>query len=146
MESELTFRLVDHGSADYDQTVALRDEILRRPLGLEFDPEQLAAEGTDHHLAGYRDGRLVACLVLTPKPDGEMKMRQVAVAASEQGTGIGRQLVVESERVTRELGYSWISLNARANVVPFYEKLGYEVVGEPLEEVTIPHRSMRKVL
>jgi predicted GNAT family N-acyltransferase len=146
MESSLTIRLVSHGSPEYHQTVALRDEILRRPLGLVFDPEQLAAESSDHHLACYRDGRLVGCLVLTPRPDGEMKMRQVAVAETEQGGGIGRRMVLESERIARALGYGAMTLHARANVVSFYEKLGYEVVGEPFEEVTIPHRAMRKRL
>jgi predicted GNAT family N-acyltransferase len=55
-------------------------------------------------------------------------------------------MVEESERITRELGFDRISLNARANVVPFYEKLGYQVFGQPFEEVTIRHRSMWKVL
>ncbi|HVK38241.1 MAG TPA: GNAT family N-acetyltransferase [Candidatus Kapabacteria bacterium] len=146
MNSELSFRLVPFGSPEYDQTVALRYEILRRPLGLSFDPAQLSAEGTDHHLACYRDDELVGCLVLTPRAAGEMKMRQVAVAESLQGTGIGRRMVEESERITRELGFDRISLNARANVVPFYEKLGYQVFGQPFEEVTIRHRSMWKVL
>ena len=145
MESPLTFRLVPHGSIAYEETIALRDAILRRPLGLTFDPEQLGAEGADYHLAAYdADEHLVACLVLTPKESGEMKMRQVAVSDALQGKGIGRRLGIESERVARELGYSEMTLNARAQVVPFYEKLDYEVVGEPFEEVTIPHRAMRK--
>jgi predicted GNAT family N-acyltransferase len=146
MDNPLTFRLVAHGSLDYEATIALRDDILRRPLGLTFDPAHLAAEAGDYHLACYRDAELVGCLVLTPRDNGDMKMRQVAVAEAEQGRGIGRALVIESERVARDLGYSRMVLNARAAVVPFYEKLGYETYGEPFEEVTIPHRSMRKRL
>ena len=144
--TDVTFQLVAHASPEYQATVALRDEILRRPLGLVFDPEALAAEGSDLHLAGYRDGALVACLVLTPLDDGEIKMRQVAVAESEQGRGIGRDLVIESERVARAKRFHRMVLNARAVVVPFYEKLGYRIVGEPFEEVTIPHRKMEKEL
>lgn len=146
MTSSLTFRLVPFGSSEYDETLTLRYEILRRPLGLTFDPAKLAAEGSDYHLAGFRAGELVACLVLTPREADEMKMRQVAVRESEQRIGIGRQMVIESERIARELGFDRISLNARAGVVPFYEKLGYEVVGEPFEEVTIVHRAMLKRL
>jgi predicted GNAT family N-acyltransferase len=146
MKSELTFRLVPHGSLEYEETLALRYEILRKPLGLVFDPAQLGAEGSDLHLACYRSEELVGCLVLTPRAAGELKMRQVAVAESMQGEGIGRQMVIESERIARELGYDRISLNARAGVVPFYEKLGYAVFGQPFEEVTIRHRSMWKVL
>lgn len=144
--SHITFQLVEHGTAEYDETLALRYEILRRPLGLEFDPDALAREDSDYHLAGYRDGELVACLVLTPHDDGEIKMRQVAVRESEQGRGVGRDLVRESERVARANGFSRVVLNARAAVVPFYEKLGYRVVGEPFEEVTIRHRGMERFI
>src|SRR5687768_1913114 len=146
MDSELTFELIAHGSSAYTDTVALRDDILRRPLGLAFDQAQLDEEISDYHLAAYRGGDLVACLVLTPRGDGELKMRQVAVRETMQRSGIGREMVLESERVALELGYTVMVLNARATVVPFYEKLGYEVVGEPFTEVGIPHRAMRKVL
>jgi predicted GNAT family N-acyltransferase len=146
MESHLTFRIVPHGSREYEETVALRDAILRRPLGLVFDPEQLGAEGSDVHLACYRDGELVGCLILVPNDDGEVKMRQVAVRDDVQRSGVGRRLVTESERIARELGFDVMVLNARLNAVPFYEKLGYEPVGELFEEVTIPHRAMRKTL
>jgi predicted GNAT family N-acyltransferase len=37
-------------------------------------------------------------------------------------------------------------LHARATAVPFYLRLGYTVVGEPFEEVGIPHRGMEKAL
>ena len=54
-----------YGSPEYAATIKLRNEILRKPLGLRFSDEQLPAERGNHHLACYRDGRLVACLVLT---------------------------------------------------------------------------------
>jgi predicted GNAT family N-acyltransferase len=31
-------------------------------------------------------------------------------------------------------------------VVPFYERLGYAVYGDPFEEVGVPHRHMRRAL
>ena len=146
MESDLRFELIAHGSSAYRDTVALRDDILRRPLGLAFDATQLEDEVSDFHLAAYRGDRLVGCLVLTPKDDGQLKMRQVAVRETMQGSGVGRKMVAESERVALELGYTVMTLNARATAVEFYEKLGYEVVGEPFTEVGIPHRAMRKML
>jgi hypothetical protein len=36
-------KLIQHGSAEYDQMIGLRMEILRQPLGLSFTPEQLDA-------------------------------------------------------------------------------------------------------
>lgn len=143
---DLSFRIVHHGSADYLETVALRDDVLRRPLGLVFTPEQLGAEAADIHLAAYLDDALVACLILVPLANGEIKMRQVAVRHDLQSKGIGRSLVEESERIARERGFQHMILNARQTAVPFYERLGYTTIGPEFLEVTIPHRRMERSL
>jgi hypothetical protein len=39
-----SFRTIQHGSPEYKQTVTLRDKVLRQPLGLQFNLEQLQAE------------------------------------------------------------------------------------------------------
>ncbi|MDB5033606.1 MAG: yjcF [Chlorobi bacterium] len=137
-------RLIAHRSPAYEETVALRDDILRKPLGLSFTPEQLGAEGGDYHLACYLDGALAGCLILTPVDDVALKMRQVAVAEEMQGRGVGRALVERSEEMAREKGFREIVLNARETAVPFYDRLRYERVGDRFEEVGIPHWKMRK--
>lgn len=145
--TDLNLRLVAHGSAEYEETVALRDDILRKPLGLSFTPEALGAESGDLHLACYdASGALCGCLILTPAGEGHVKMRQVAVSASLQGRGVGRAMVERSEEIARERGFTEMTLHARETAVPFYERLGYERVGERFEEVGIPHWAMRKEL
>ena len=37
----MALKIIDHGSREYQQMVHLRNEILRRPLGLQFTPEEL---------------------------------------------------------------------------------------------------------
>jgi predicted GNAT family N-acyltransferase len=54
--------------------------------------------------------------------------------------------VEASERVAIERGALRMTLHARQTAVPFYERLGYRVVGEPFIEVGIPHRAMEKSL
>jgi predicted GNAT family N-acyltransferase len=53
-------------------------------------------------------------------------------------------MVKFSEQYAQEHGYSKIYMHARETAVGFYLKLGYEIEGEPFEEVTIAHRSMLK--
>ncbi len=137
--------LVRHNSPTYWATVALRDEILRKPLGLVFTPEELAAERDSHHVACHRAERLVGCLVLRPDGD-DIRMRQVVVAADCQRQGIGTALVEFSESFVRNLGFKRMTLHARDIAVPFYERLGYSKIGERFEEVTIPHWAMAKSL
>ena len=142
----MEIQVIAHGSAAYEEAVRLRDEILRRPLGLTLTHEQLAAESNSYHLAGYLDGVLCAYCMLTPQASGMVQMRQVAVADSWRGQGFGRQLAEFAERYARELDFELIYCHARDVAVSFYEKLGYSHVGEPFEEVTIIHHEMRKRL
>lgn len=138
---------IEFGTPEYDEAVQLRYEVLRKPLGLVYTPEQLAAEYSDHHLAAFTAaGALVGYLNLTPVDDQTIKMRQVAVAPGLQGRGIGNALVAASEDLARRLGFHSMVLHARETAVPFYLKVGYAVAGDRFEEVTIPHFKMEKEL
>ena len=130
----------------YDLSIALRDKLLREPLGLSFNIDELSKENSDYHLGVLHEGDLIACLVLTPKNKSVIKMRQVAVLESFQGKGIGRILVAYSETFSKAKGYEKIVLNARENAIPFYKKLAYSAEGDFFEEVTIIHQKMNKNL
>lgn len=138
--------IVPHNSILYKQAVGLRYRILRKPLGLEFTDEQLAAEHTDLHLVYLVDGRVMGCLVLTPMGAERIKMRQVAVDEAWQGKGVGADMVRYSEDYARQNGYVWMECHARDTAVPFYKRLGWNEVGEGFTEVTIPHHKMEKRL
>jgi ribosomal protein S18 acetylase RimI-like enzyme len=137
---------VRHASPEYWATVELRKHWLRDPLGLRFTDEELASEGNSHHLACYQGDELVGCAVLRPVDGQTIQMRQVVVRPDVQRHGLGTALVEHSEALARRLGFSQMVLHARDAAVPFYERLAYEVVGEPFTEVTILHREMRKTL
>jgi predicted GNAT family N-acyltransferase len=142
----MELRRIKHNTPEYERIVALRRRVLRAPLGLDFTPEQLAAEADDIHLAGFEGETPLACMILSPVSAQEFKMRQVAVAPERQGEGLGSRLVEYCETVARAAGCAQITLHARETAVPFYLRAGYEIVGEPFEEVTVPHRKMSKWL
>jgi len=149
MESEIQnprseILVVSHGSPIYWQAVELRRRILRHPLRLDFTDEELTAESAETHIVAITEGQVIGCLVMVPKPEGGVKMRQVAVEPALQGRGLGTRLVSFCEEWARTEGFSRIELSARETAVRFYERLGYEIVGEPFVEVTIPHRKMVK--
>lgn len=128
------------------QAVELRRHILRLPLGLDFTQEELDAEKGDTHIVATSADRVVGCLVMVPQTDTVVKMRQVAVEPDLQGKGIGERMVAASEVWAKGAGFTWIELNARDTAVDFYLRHHYRVVGDPFEEVTIPHRKMVKDL
>ena len=137
---------IPYCSAAYKESVALRDEVLRKPLGLKFTDEELEQEHTHYHLACQQEGEIVGCLILVPNSAVEAKMRQVAVAPHMQGQGVGSALTEFAEEFARERGFKVVTLHARLTAVPFYERCGYERIGGQFEEVTIPHWAMRKQL
>ncbi len=143
----ISIHQIEFATPEYDDAVRLRYDVLRRPLGLDFTPEQLATEYAQIHLAAYNEaGRLVGYLNLTAVDEHTVQMRQVAVVPTHQGRGVGTELVHHSEWVAQQAGFQRIILHAREPAVPFYERLQYMIVGEPFEEVTIRHRHMEKTL
>lgn len=138
--------LVAHGTPAYDALVALRYEVLRRPLGLAFTPEQLAAESGLFHLACCCEGVLAGGLVLLPLPESRMQMRQVAVREDWRGKGAGRALVEYAEEWARQAGANVMMLHARESAVGFYETLGYQKRGARFWEVGLAHWEMTKTL
>ncbi|RYD71078.1 MAG: N-acetyltransferase, partial [Sphingobacteriales bacterium] len=124
-------RQVDFSTPAYENTVALRYDVLRKPLGLNFTKEQLQQEANDFHLAAYMDEDLAACLILTVADTYEIKMRQVAVKDGLQGKGIGKKLVQFAENFAVEKGFRLMTLHARETAVAFYLSMQYKTKGQP---------------
>ena len=142
----MALKIIDHGSKQYQQMVKLRDDILRKPLGLSFTQEELEKE-KDHLLIGaYEDDKLLACCMLVEENPRTVRLRQMAVLNDLQGKGIGKALMIFAENLARDRGYRKITMHARKNAVGFYEKMGYVRVGNEFEEITIPHYLMEKKL
>jgi predicted GNAT family N-acyltransferase len=142
----MALRIIDHGTKEYQQMVNLRLEILRKPLGLSFDPAELDKEKEDVLMGAFEDERLLGCCLLTRQDQHTMRLRQMAVPNSMQGKGIGRALMIFAENIARDLGYKKLCMHARKTALGFYEKLGYSTAGEEFTEVTIPHYIMEKAL
>jgi len=143
---ETVIKTINVDSNAYGLELELRNEVLRKPIGLDLRLEDLSNEVNDFHIGAFKDTELVGCLILTPINEQEIKMRQVAVKDNLQGLGIGRKLVEHSERVAKENHYNKVILNARKTATEFYKRLGYNVVGGEFTEVGIPHFKMHKDL
>lgn len=141
---ELKYKTITYGSAEYEAEIDLRTRVLREPLGLEFNDEQLAEEANQTHLGAYIGDDLVACLVFVLVNDTTLKMRQVAVEPEMQRQGIGLKLVSYSEYYAIENGYCRIELHARDVALQFYIDSGYEIEGDEFVEIGIPHHKMVK--
>ena len=142
----MALKIIDHGSTEYYLMVKLRDDMLRKPLGLGFTPEELEEEKDNMLIAAFEDDDILGCCMLVEEKADTVRLRQMAVLNDLQGKGIGRALMNFAENLARDRGYKILSMHARKNAIGFYEKMGYKIAGDEFIEVTIPHYVMEKRL
>ncbi len=139
-------KIINYFGTQYFQELALRNEILRKPLGLKFSLNDLKDEINQHHIGAFYEEKLIGCLLLMPIDSNIIQMRQVAVDENFRAKGIGKEMVLFSEEYSQKLGYKKIILHARETATKFYEKLNYKKVGSEFIEVKIPHWEMVKLI
>lgn len=142
----MDLRLFTTDSPEYKEMVELRLTVLLRPIGIPesyIDPRK---EQTDFLVGAFEDGTLIGCCMLTPHGADLIQLRQMAVRPDQQGKGVGAAIVGFAEKISKEKGYKHLMMHARNVVIPFYEKCGYAIAGEPFTEVGIGHHRMEKEL
>lgn len=142
----MALKLIDYGTVEYQQMITLRNDILRKPLGLHFTPEELEKEKHEILIGAFEEDKMLGCCMLVKEEAKTCRLRQMAVLNNLQGKGIGRALMLFAETIARDRGFRKITMHARKSAVGFYERLGYKISGEEFKEVTIPHYVMEKNL
>ena len=142
----MNFLEIAFGSEKFRQECELRNDILRVPLGLSLYDENLTVEREQMHFGLFNGDKLLACVIAVPLSSSEVKLRQMAVAAADQGKGCGRSIIRCLEDLLLISGFHHVCLNARISAAGFYAKLGFSAIGAEFFEVGIPHIKMQKNL
>jgi predicted GNAT family N-acyltransferase len=142
----MALKIIDHGSPEYREMTRLREQILRHPLGLTLDSEELETERPHVHIGAFEEDSLLGCCMLVREDDRTVRLRQMAVSDDIQRKGIGKALMSFAENIARDQGYRNLIMHARQHAIGFYEKMGYRVTSTEFTEVTIPHVVMEKSL
>ncbi len=138
---------IEYNSTLYQQEIILRDNILRKPLGLDINDDDLSDEINQDHFGLLDDeSNLIGCLIIKKNGDNAVQLRQMAISEKLHKKGMGKLLVTEVESILKKASVQKIILHARKNVSGFYKKLGYNKFGEEFIEVSIPHIMMEKYL
>ena len=138
-----SFRQIEFKSINWIQSIALRYEILRKPLSLMFNSEELFKESQERVFGVFIGELLVStanCVLL----DNCVKARQFATLGEYQNLGIGTYLISNIEKEIQNMGVARIEMNARKESLNFYLKIGYSTIGTEFIEVGIPHYKIYK--
>ena len=120
---------IPESEKEWDSYYDLRYRILREPLGKERGSERNEGDETGMHFALYENKVLIAVARLDSVGKTTCQARFVAVEAHLQGQGYGRGIMTALEKEALSRGYQKLILHARDYALPFYEKLGYTLIG-----------------
>ncbi len=141
----MTVQQIEFQSSEYVLAVTLRNEVLRRPLGLDIANEDLSDEVNQVHFVAFKESTVVGTVSLFPHYKPHIgKLRQMATAEEVRGEGYGIALVNALEEYAVKNGMTQITLHARHYAVGFYKKLGYRVTSDVFQEVGMDHFVMEK--
>lgn len=137
---------IDFATDLYNKTLELRNNYLRKPIGLTLSEADTQNEDKQLHFGVMIEQQLIACAVIKPVDTRIVKLRQMLVIPAFQGTGAGSFLVQQIEHSITQRGFEEIHANARVSASGFYSKLGYYEQGLPFIEVGILHIMMMKII
>ncbi len=140
----MPLKIIDYGSAQYQQMIDLRNEILRKPLGLLLTANETSDDKNNILIGAFEDDKMLGCCMLVKESAGCILLRQMAVRNQLQGKGVGRALMEFAENIARDIGYEKIAMHARTSATGFYEKMGYMPEGNEFTKLALPHVLMTK--
>lgn len=129
MNSEV--KEIPFASSVYAAELAIRNEVLRKPLGLDISQDDLSQEAEFIHLGIFVAHKLVGVCYLKEIDADIMQIKQVALLNEYQGNQLGRKLLTAAEERCRTAGKQFIKLEARQSAWGFYTKLAYYFADEP---------------
>jgi N-acetylglutamate synthase-like GNAT family acetyltransferase len=96
---------------------------------------------TGRFLLAEEDAELLGCVYVELHGEAAY-LGLLSVDPARQRTGLGRRMVAAAEEFAREMGARRMDLtvvNLRTELPPFYQKLGYALVGtEPIRDEMLP--------
>jgi len=123
----------------------VRNEVFVKGQSISAPAESDGNDYLCHHFLGMLDEQVIAAARIFPE-GLTAKVQRVAVLPQWQKTGAGRRLMTAVITFAAAEGYQQLLLGAQFDVIGFYAKLGFKLIGEEYQEVGIRHQNMRLTL
>lgn len=125
-------------------TYSVRHPVLRAGRPLEDCAMQGDELASTFHLAAIENEQAMGVATFLRANDDTIlthcgndlsyyQLRGMAVLPAAQGMGIGRMLLLDGINRLKSLSIDILWFNARIAAVPFYEKLGFVIIGSSFE-------------
>ncbi len=122
----------------------IRTEVFVKEQGIAPEDEWDADDATALHAVLFDvNGQALGNARLLQPSANVAKVGRMAVLQEVRGQGYGARLLHALIRCARERGHKEVRLSAQRSAEGFYAAYGFSIVGEPFDEVGIPHVEMR---
>jgi hypothetical protein len=148
MDTDL--RWVKYGSPEYQQALALRYRLFYQEHGIPLAAiaADLEQQGDHAVITNVPEHRVLAYARLAQNSLTECQIYQMVVEPEYQGRGLGKRILQDLIDRAITLGATTLILDARVMKMGFYQKFGFEPIGEIFPSVMtgIKHIKMQKKL
>jgi predicted GNAT family N-acyltransferase len=122
---------------------AIRETVFIHEQGVPVELEWDGLDSACAHVLAWNDrGEAIG----TARMQQNGTIGRMAVLKDWRGRGVGRALLRTLLDLATRRGLSRVTLSAQTHALGFYERAGFDVVGEPFIDAGIPHRKMVKEL
>lgn len=143
-------KFIEYGSIEYHQAAQLRHRLFYPEHNISLKAIALSQEKQDLHLVitNSQGNQVLAYGRLAQKSSNEFQIHQMVVEPTYQKQGLGKRILQTLIKSASDRGGKLLSLNARVTKIKFYQKFGFEPVGEVFaSSITgVPHIRMQKAI
>lgn len=128
---------------EFELVKEIRKNVFVKEQGALFDEEFDRYDGEDSDtdfLLLYDEGKAVGTARLVH--DNYFKIGRIALMKSCRGKGYGALIVSEITALAFKNGAEKVFVDAQNYAVPFYEKIGFKVIGDEITDRGLPHIPM----
>jgi predicted GNAT family N-acyltransferase len=141
---KLNIRKVNN-SSDFFKLLEVRKKVyvdeLNVPIELEFDEY----DETAFHFVVEVDDIVVGTARLVAL-DNEGNIGRVCILKDFRRKGLGTKLITSIINASMNMGLDRLTVEAKVDALPFYEKMGFVNEGNEYLEIGVPHNKMFLIL
>lgn len=137
--------IIAHDFNDFARCIMIRTRVfvIEQKISAEIETDEWENSST-HYLA--IDGEKALGTARWRLIDNQTaKIERVAVLKEARGQGVGTELMrCLLQEIHSHCNIQMIKLGSQNSAIPFYEKLGFQVIGEEYLDACLPHHFMVK--
>lgn len=132
----------DSSAAEFEIVKAIRTCVFTNEQGADADDEFDSYDSTSLFALLYDDKNEPVGTARIAQTSSGIKIGRIAILKECRGKGYGADIVKAVTQKAFDMGADKVLVDAQNYAVPFYEKLGFTVIGTEIMDRGLPHIPM----